>query len=618
MSLGHTTPVVATNHMRYLFHDLYLLRSVFERRLPKILSQAMFWLSSCSIWYTTGRHASLIKTESSKAKRFLSAASVSARLPPDLSALRALTTFFATSSAYFGSDCTICSKASLALSWTVALNVASVYWVRDTKLRLQRLTAPLVWTWPLNKPTSTLIQQLNIVNRTHKLTQSFTSLILRIKTIRKIKWMLVYSSELLNQATTQESQTIPLQIVHCGPPGLQRAPYIATKPLPLKGLMLQFGIYLSEILHETLVTNGWLPLKKVWITRQAKVNIFKNHKCNWSSHDIHWRVCNWHVPMLNTESEILKETIWHQLSQIHPSEIQMRRRSVPRLKFLKLLHSSFFFEKDHHPTHPTHPPTLKGEKNSQLGEPNHHLLLFINYKREAVQREHFVVQFVGPSPQCFEWLRTDWACLVWFRQLFCAKPVPKDYVFFCMRAKLVSLVVDSGWSLSFLAVVLAFTYCLFWWRNPFVAPWSCVGLFLRCSRSSSWPCRSEDFLLVKRKCNNCKRSRYQGSAKQESKTPRHKQQTPTQNQANPKENTLVPRCLGEKVKQMRPKIPALSPSPHLKKKNDFPCFFLLAAAWVDPGRSALQSAEQRCQRRYGRIHRFGWTSIYDKNMQEGQ
>ena len=46
-------------------------------------------------------------------------------------------------------------------------------------------------------------------------------------------------------------------------------------------------------------------------------------------------------------------------------------------------------------------------------------------------------------------------------------------------------------------------------------------------------------------------------------------------------------------------------------------FFLLAAAWVDPGRSALQSAEQRCQRRYGRIHRFGCTSIYDKNMQEG-
>ena len=24
-------------------------------------------------------------------------------------------------------------------------------------------------------------------------------------------------------------------------------------------------------------------------------------------------------------------------------------------------------------------------------------------------------------------------------------------------------------------------------------------------------------------------------------------------------------------------------------------FFLLAAAWVDPGRNALQSAEQRCQ-----------------------
>ena len=27
-------------------------------------------------------------------------------------------------------------------------------------------------------------------------------------------------------------------------------------------------------------------------------------------------------------------------------------------------------------------------------------------------------------------------------------------------------------------------------------------------------------------------------------------------------------------------------------------FFLLAAAWVDPGRNALQSAEQRCWRRY--------------------
>ena len=49
----------------------------------------------------------------------------------------------------------------------------------------------------------------------------------------------------------------------------------------------------------------------------------------------------------------------------------------------------------------------------------------------------------------------------------------------------------------------------------------------------------------------------------------------------------------------------------------FATFFLLAAAWVDPGRSALQSAEQRCQGRYGRIHRFGCTSIYDKNMQEG-
>ena len=31
-------------------------------------------------------------------------------------------------------------------------------------------------------------------------------------------------------------------------------------------------------------------------------------------------------------------------------------------------------------------------------------------------------------------------------------------------------------------------------------------------------------------------------------------------------------------------------------------FFLLAAAWVDPGRNALQSAEQWCKGRYGRMH----------------
>ena len=34
-----------------------------------------------------------------------------------------------------------------------------------------------------------------------------------------------------------------------------------------------------------------------------------------------------------------------------------------------------------------------------------------------------------------------------------------------------------------------------------------------------------------------------------------------------------------------------------------PFFFLLVAAWVCPGRSALQSAEQWCQRRYGHKHR---------------
>ena len=32
-------------------------------------------------------------------------------------------------------------------------------------------------------------------------------------------------------------------------------------------------------------------------------------------------------------------------------------------------------------------------------------------------------------------------------------------------------------------------------------------------------------------------------------------------------------------------------------------FFLLVAAWVSPGRSALQSAEHWCQRRYCQIHR---------------
>ena len=33
-------------------------------------------------------------------------------------------------------------------------------------------------------------------------------------------------------------------------------------------------------------------------------------------------------------------------------------------------------------------------------------------------------------------------------------------------------------------------------------------------------------------------------------------------------------------------------------------FFLLAAAGVDPGRRVLQSAEQKCQRRYSRIYRL--------------
>ena len=47
-------------------------------------------------------------------------------------------------------------------------------------------------------------------------------------------------------------------------------------------------------------------------------------------------------------------------------------------------------------------------------------------------------------------------------------------------------------------------------------------------------------------------------------------------------------------------------------------FFLLAAAWVDPGRSALQSAEQWRKGRYGRMHQVGKMSFYDKNMQKGR
>ena len=47
-------------------------------------------------------------------------------------------------------------------------------------------------------------------------------------------------------------------------------------------------------------------------------------------------------------------------------------------------------------------------------------------------------------------------------------------------------------------------------------------------------------------------------------------------------------------------------------------FFLLAAAWIGPGRSALQSAEQWCKRRYGRIHQVGKMSFCDKNMHKGR
>ena len=86
-------------------------------------------------------------------------------------------------------------------------------------------------------------------------------------------------------------------------------------------------------------------------------------------------------------------------------------------------------------------------------------------------------------------------------------------------------------------------------------------LFLRYSRSSSWPCRSKDLLLVKSKCNNCKKLRYHASPKQENK-PQHK----------PKQTQKVPRCLGEKVKQTRPKIPALSPSPQWNRMTSLDSF----------------------------------------------
>ena len=50
---------------------------------------------------------------------------------------------------------------------------------------------------------------------------------------------------------------------------------------------------------------------------------------------------------------------------------------------------------------------------------------------------------------------------------------------------------------------------------------------------------------------------------------------------------------------------------------------MLAAAWVDPGRSALQSAEQWCQGRYGRIHQVfkmsfsdNYTSVDPKQLEK--
>ena len=41
------------------------------------------------------------------------------------------------------------------------------------------------------------------------------------------------------------------------------------------------------------------------------------------------------------------------------------------------------------------------------------------------------------------------------------------------------------------------------------------------SRSTLWPCRSEDLSLIKRKCNSCKRPQCQSSRKQKAKHPTH-------------------------------------------------------------------------------------------------
>ena len=103
------------------------------------------------------------------------------------------------------------------------------------------------------------------------------------------------------------------------------------------------------------------------------------------------------------------------------------------------------------------------------------------------------------------------------------------------------------------------------------------AIFLRCTRSSSWPCRSEDLLLVKRKCNNCKRPRYHGSLK------RQKPQQPTQK----KTANWVPRQLGENVKRRDWKFPlwallhheiATLPTTH-KFRTDHPCTSLSTITW---------------------------------------
>ena len=100
--------------------------------------------------------------------------------------------------------------------------------------------------------------------------------------------------------------------------------------------------------------------------------------------------------------------------------------------------------------------------------------------------------------------------------------------------------------------------------------------------------------------------------------------TTKQNTGNPPKGEAVKHALSEwtrlSVLLLRQVVPLYSQM-HCSQRSIFPSsfgsssffecvmffgflvlFFLLVAAWVSPGRSALQSAEHWCQRRYSQIH----------------